>query len=78
MPVVPVRRQNCFSTPIPGGSIKNMRALNGERYKNIANAFKYRKEYVADCRCKVDPWSLSRPSNAMKVSHWRGKSGWNR
>ena len=41
----------------PGSSIKNMRALDGIRYKNITNAFRYRKEYVADCRCNVDPWS---------------------
>ena len=34
-----------------------MRSLDGTLYKEIANAFKYRKEYVAECRCKAEPWS---------------------
>jgi len=41
----------------PGGSLEDMRALDGQRYKDLANAFRYRKEYVADCRCKAEPWS---------------------
>ena len=55
---------NCYNAPTklfyysnPGGSIENMRALDGSLYKDIANAFKYRKKYVADCRCKAEPWS---------------------
>ena len=55
---------DCYNAPTklfyysnPGGSIKNMRALDGVLYKDIANAFKYRKEYVASCRCKAPPWS---------------------
>jgi len=54
----------CYNAPTklfyysnPGGSIKNMRALDGERYKDMVNAFKYRKEFVADCRCKAEPWT---------------------
>ncbi|MCF6200043.1 MAG: DUF2865 domain-containing protein [Hyphomicrobiaceae bacterium] len=54
----------CYEAPTklfyysnPGGSIENMRALDGQRYKDLANAFRYRKEYVADCRCKAEPWS---------------------
>ena len=55
---------NCYNAPTklfyysnPGGSIENMRSLDGTLYKEIANAFKYRKEYVAECRCKAEPWS---------------------
>ncbi len=55
---------DCYNAPTklfyyanPGGSIENMRALDGVLYKDIANAFKYRKEYVTDCRCKAEPWS---------------------
>lgn len=54
----------CYNAPTklfyysnPGGSIENMRSLDGVRYKDIANAFKYRKEFVADCRCKAEPWT---------------------
>jgi len=56
--------KGCYEAPTklfyysnPGGSIENMRALDGQRYKDLANAFRYRKEYVADCRCKPEPWS---------------------
>ncbi len=55
---------DCYNAPTklfyysnPGGSIENMRALDGMLYKDIANAFKYRKEYVKECRCKAAPWS---------------------
>ena len=35
----------------------NMVALTGERYGDLLNAFRYRKEYVAACDCKPKPWS---------------------
>ncbi len=54
----------CYNAPTklfyysnPGGSIENMRALDGTRYRDLANAFKYRRKFVADCRCKAAPWS---------------------
>lgn len=54
----------CYNAPTklfyysnPGGSIEEMHSLDGVRYKDIANAFRYRKEYVADCRCKAEPWT---------------------
>lgn len=54
----------CYESPTklfyyanPGEDIENMRSLDGTRYKDLANAFRYRKEYVANCRCKVEPWS---------------------
>ena len=55
---------NCYNAPTklfyysnPGGSIENMRSADGTLYRDIANAFRYRKEYVADCRCQAEPWS---------------------
>ena len=46
----------CYEAPTklfyysnPGGAIENMRALDGTRYKDLANAFRYRKEY----RCRL-------------------------
>lgn len=41
----------------PGGDIEQMRDLSGAPYTALPSAFRYRKEYVADCRCKPDPWS---------------------
>ena len=35
----------------------NMRDLRGNLYKNLKNAFLYRKKYVSSCRCKPDPWT---------------------
>ncbi len=43
----------------PGKSIEIMRDLNGNSYKKMKNAFRYRKEYVADAACKPKPWSLA-------------------
>jgi hypothetical protein len=34
-----------------------MVALTGERYGEIANAFRYRSEYVEGCACQPKPWS---------------------
>jgi len=34
-----------------------MVALTGERYGDLLNAFRYRKEYVESCACKPKPWS---------------------
>ena len=64
----------CYNAPTklfyysnPGGSIDNMRTLDGLRYRNLANAFKYRKEFVADCRCKVEPWSRAGKAATRKL-----------
>ena len=40
----------------PGEHIEDMRDLQGNSYKDLKNAFRYRKEYDAACRCKPDPW----------------------
>lgn len=31
--------------------------LQGKPYSSLENAFRYRKEFVKDCRCKPEPWS---------------------
>ncbi len=41
----------------PGGDVQHSIDLNGQPYVRLENAFRYRKEYVADCRCKPLPWS---------------------
>ena len=41
----------------PGGSIEGMVDLEGKRYADLPNAFRYRKELVSDCRCRPQPWS---------------------
>lgn len=46
-----------FYTPAPGDDAGEMVSLEGERYGEIANAFRYRSEYVEGCACKPKPWS---------------------
>lgn len=41
----------------PGGSPENMYDLEGNAYTSTENAFLYRTEYRANCRCKPAPWS---------------------
>lgn len=48
----------------PGQDVNEMVDLNGVPYSRIANAFRYRKELVPNCRCKPEPWS-----EAAKQTH---------
>ena len=41
----------------PGADVQNMADLEGKPYAQMEHAFRYRSEYVKDCRCKPDPWS---------------------
>jgi hypothetical protein len=41
----------------PGEEIENMRDLDGQAYSSLKNAFRYRKEFVSDCRCRPEPWT---------------------
>ncbi len=41
----------------PGADVQHMVDLQGKPYVRLENAFRYRKEYVKDCRCKPQPWS---------------------
>jgi hypothetical protein len=33
--------------------------LAGERYASLANAFRYRSQYVESCKCQPDPWEAA-------------------
>jgi uncharacterized protein DUF2865 len=33
-----------------------MKSIEGAAYRDLKNAFRYRKEYVADCTCRGHPW----------------------
>ena len=46
-----------FYSVIPNEDAGQMVALTGERYGKLANAFRYRSEYVDGCACKPKPWS---------------------
>ena len=41
----------------PGGDVQHSIDLDGKPYIRLDNAFRYRKEYIQDCRCKPLPWS---------------------
>ncbi len=46
-----------FYAPAMGADAVAMTALTGERYGDLANAFRFRSEYVAACTCKPMPWT---------------------
>jgi hypothetical protein len=41
----------------PGSDVQQMVDLQGKPYSSTENAFRYRAEYVPNCRCKPEPWS---------------------
>ncbi len=41
----------------PGADVQHMVDLQGKPYVQMENAFRYREEYVPNCRCKPEPWS---------------------
>ncbi|MEC9367853.1 MAG: DUF2865 domain-containing protein [Pseudomonadota bacterium] len=46
-----------FVHPNPGGDVEHAVTPKGERYADLPNAFRYREQYMPECRCKPDPWS---------------------
>ena len=48
-----------FYSATPGEDAGAMVALTGERYDELANAFRYRSEYVDGCGCKPKPWTAA-------------------
>lgn len=46
-----------FFHPSQGGDAASAVDLTGMAYTSLANAFKYRKTLVEDCRCRPQPWS---------------------
>ncbi|MGE3515555.1 MAG: DUF2865 domain-containing protein [Hyphomicrobium sp.] len=43
--------------PVRGGSVDTMVDLAGQSYKDMPNAYNYRKALVSGCSCKPAPWS---------------------
>ena len=51
--------------PNPGGEPEEMVSYRGKKkYKKLKNAFLFRKEFKADCRCQAEPWT-----DAAKQKH---------
>lgn len=40
----------------PGSAVEEMEDLQGRPYAQLPNAFLYRSQYVANCKCRPDPW----------------------
>lgn len=53
---VPVR---LFYYRNPDGQPEDAVDLKGEPYMQLANAFRYRNEYVSQCKCQPDPWETA-------------------
>ena len=58
--------QNSCSAPTrlfidnnPGTDIDQMVDQSGRPYSKLKNAYRYRNEYVADCKCKSNPWEVA-------------------
>jgi hypothetical protein len=44
--------------PNPGGELEDMVAYkSGKAYRDLPNAFLFKKKFVADCRCQPEPWT---------------------
>ncbi|MFO1172404.1 MAG: DUF2865 domain-containing protein [Hyphomicrobiaceae bacterium] len=43
----------------PDGQPEDAVDLKGEPYMQLANAFRYRNEYVSQCKCQPDPWEAA-------------------
>ncbi|MEM9026916.1 MAG: DUF2865 domain-containing protein [Pseudomonadota bacterium] len=58
-------RQRCgamgalYYTPSPHGDIDKAVDLDGRKYADLNDAYRYRKTYVKGCSCRAQPWSRS-------------------
>jgi hypothetical protein len=43
----------------PNGQPEDSVDLKGEPYMQLANAFRYRNEFVSQCKCQPDPWEAA-------------------
>ena len=69
-----------FYYPTNGGSVETMVDLSGRRYASLPTAFLYRKNLVAGCACKPEPWSPQEAARhrgyaAAQASAAAGSSG---
>ena len=49
-------RSRLFTLPAGSDDYSRMSDLDGESYSSLKNAFRYQKEYVANCTCQGNPW----------------------
>jgi hypothetical protein len=45
-----------FTLPTDSDDYARMNDLDGEPYSALDNAFRYQREYVANCTCRGNPW----------------------
>ena len=59
----------------PGADVQHMVDLQGKPYVQLENAFRYREEYVPNCRCKPEPWSEAAKQVYQSRAEQDAKSG---
>jgi hypothetical protein len=52
----------------PNGTTEEAVDLAGQRYASLDNAFRYRSEYVASCKCQPDPWEAASLARHQKYA----------
>ena len=61
--------------PNPGADIKDMVSYKGkQKYQKLKNAFLFTKEFVADCRCKPEPWTKEAKSKHQTYALLQAKT----
>ncbi|MEH0072028.1 DUF2865 domain-containing protein [Pannonibacter sp. Pt2-lr] len=68
----PASETGLFVYRNPGGDPEDMISLAGERYSELPNAFRHRKEYVSGCSCQAAP---SAKQEAAPLSPVSGEAG---
>ncbi|MFN3498337.1 MAG: DUF2865 domain-containing protein [Pannonibacter indicus] len=64
----PAAETGLFVYRNPGGDPEDMISLAGERYSELPNAFRHRKEYVNGCSCQAAPSALQEAAPLTPVS----------
>ena len=47
----------------PGGEVEQMTSIDGRAYSSLPNAWRYRKEYVKGCSCKVAEFDIDQTAD---------------
>ncbi|SUB00387.1 Protein of uncharacterised function (DUF2865) [Pannonibacter phragmitetus] len=64
----PAAETGLFVYRNPGGDPEDMISLAGERYSELPNAFRHRKEYVNGCSCQAAPSAQQEAAALTQVS----------
>lgn len=60
--------------PNPGSELEDMVSYRGKKkYKKLKNAFRFKKEFIADCRCKPEPWSQASKQRHLQYARTETK-----